>query len=55
MMSIYMLLFAYIITAVFATWAIFNNERLIEWEDMVWAKFKKCISKAFGRYKNGTV
>lgn len=55
MMSIYILLSAYIITAAFAIWAIFNNKRLIEWEDKVWAKFKKYISKRMRRYKNGTV
>lgn len=36
-----LLIIAYIIAAVLATVAIFNNDRLVEFEDRVFAEFKE--------------
>ena len=49
MSAIYILISAYIITAVFATWAIFNNKRLVEWEDKFFANFKKSVRTKFSK------
>lgn len=49
MSAIYILISAYIITAVFATWAIFNNKRLVEWEDKILANFKKSVRAKFAK------
>lgn len=49
MLTVYILLFAYIAMGLVALWAIYNNKRLVEWEDKILANFKKSVRAKFAK------
>lgn len=49
MLTVYILLFAYIVMGLVALLAIFNNRRLVEWEDKFFANFKKSVRTKFSK------
>lgn len=53
MLTVYILLFAYIVMGLVALWAIYNNKRLVEWEDKIWAIFKKFVRAKFAKARAG--
>ena len=53
MLTVYILLFAYIVMGLVALWAIYNNTRLVEWEDKLWANFKKSVRVKFAKVRAG--